>query len=106
MKQMGLTQKALAERMYCTQQYVSKILKGNESLSLEMLSKLEDALGACLIADETVASPQQIAEEEEPYGGYYLIYGDRPVLVQKYQAKNAKLTYIPTWMRPASCNLY
>lgn len=69
MKQMGLTQKALAERMDCTQQYVSKILKGNENLSLEMLSKLEDALGVCLIADEPDASPQLIAEEEEPYGG-------------------------------------
>lgn len=68
MKQMGLTQRALAERMDCTQQYVSKILKGNENLSLEMLSKLEDALGICLIADEPDASPRLIAEEEEPYG--------------------------------------
>lgn len=105
MKLMGLTQKALVGRMDCTQQYVSKILKGNESLSLEMLSKLEDALGVCLIADETVASPQMIAEEEEPYGGYYLIYDDRPVLEQKYHAKNANITYIPTWKRNKNFNL-
>lgn len=56
-------------------------------------------------ADEADASPQLIAEEEEPYGGYYLIYDDRPVLVQKYQAKNAKLTYIPTWKRYKNFNL-
>ncbi len=45
MKQEGLTQKELAERMNCTQQYVSKILKGKENMSLDTLSRLEDALG-------------------------------------------------------------
>ena len=44
MKQEGLTQKALAERMNCTQQYVSKILKGRENLSIETICKIEDAL--------------------------------------------------------------
>ena len=57
MKQEGLTQKALAERMDCTQQYVSKILKGKENMSLDTLSKLEDALGINLIYDEQVAYP-------------------------------------------------
>jgi antitoxin component HigA of HigAB toxin-antitoxin module len=40
----GLTQKALAERLGCSQQYVSKILKGQENLSIETISKIEDAL--------------------------------------------------------------
>ena len=68
MKQEGLTQKALAERMDCTQQYVSKILKGKENLSLETLSKLEDALGISLILDDEVAYPNMVAEEPVPYG--------------------------------------
>ena len=63
MKQEGLTQKALAERMDCTQQYVSKILKGKENMSLDTLSKLEDALGINLIYDEQVAYPNMVAEE-------------------------------------------
>ena len=63
MKQEGLTQKALAERMDCTQQYVSKILKGKENMSLDTLSKLEDALGISLIDDELVAGPSMVAEE-------------------------------------------
>ena len=63
MKQEGLTQKALAERMDCTQQYVSKILKGRENMSLDTLSKLEDALGISLIYDEQVASPSMVVEE-------------------------------------------
>ena len=63
MKQEGLTQKALAERMNCTQQYVSKILKGKENMSLDTLSKLEDALSIKLILDEQVPYPCMAAEE-------------------------------------------
>lgn len=49
MKELHLTQKALAERMNCTQQYVSKILKGKENLSLDIMTKLEDALEISLV---------------------------------------------------------
>ncbi|MBD5179679.1 MAG: helix-turn-helix transcriptional regulator [Bacteroidales bacterium] len=45
MEELGLTQKALAERMGCSQQYVSKVLKGTENLSIETISKIELALG-------------------------------------------------------------
>ena len=45
MKREHLTQSAMAERLDCTQQYVSKILKGTENLSLETLAKLESAMG-------------------------------------------------------------
>lgn len=68
MKQECLTQKALAERMNCTQQYVSKILKGKENMSLDTLTKLEDALGICLINDEQETYSQMVAEEPVPYG--------------------------------------
>ncbi len=44
MKELGMTQKILAEKMNCTQQYISKILKGHENLSLEAISKIENAL--------------------------------------------------------------
>ena len=44
MEETGLNQRGLAERMGCTQQYVSKILKGQENLSIETICKIEDAL--------------------------------------------------------------
>ena len=44
MEQLKITQKQLAERMNCSQQYISKILKGKENLSLETLTKKENAL--------------------------------------------------------------
>ena len=43
-KELGMTQKMLAEKMNCAQQYISKILKGGENLSLEAISKIENAL--------------------------------------------------------------
>lgn len=45
MEETGLTQKAVADRMGCSQQYISRILKGQENLSIETISKIEDALG-------------------------------------------------------------
>ena len=45
----NLTQKALAERLGCSQQYVSKILKGQENLSIETISKIEEALSLELL---------------------------------------------------------
>lgn len=45
MRDLHMTQTALAAKMGCTQQYVSLILKGNENLTLDILTKLEDTLG-------------------------------------------------------------
>lgn len=44
MEELGLTQKQLSELMGCSQQYVSKVLKGQENLSLETLAKIEKCL--------------------------------------------------------------
>ena len=45
MEELGLTQKSVAERMGCSQQYISQVLKGTENLSIETISKIEAALG-------------------------------------------------------------
>lgn len=52
MEELGMTQRALAEKMNCTQQYVSKVLKGRENLSLETLCKIENALGIRILQTE------------------------------------------------------
>ena len=52
MEEQDITQKQLAERMGCSQQYVSKILKGCENLSLETLSKIEGALNITVMQAE------------------------------------------------------
>ena len=49
MRESGISQTELALIMECSQQYVSKILKGQENLSLETISKIEDSLGLSLL---------------------------------------------------------
>lgn len=64
MKELQLAQKALAERMNCTQQYVSKILKGKEDPSLDTMTRLEEALKITLVYPEVNAFlPSQVSEE-------------------------------------------
>ena len=49
MENKGLTQKEFAQRVGCSQQYISRILKGKENLSLETISKIETALGVSIL---------------------------------------------------------
>lgn len=65
MKEEHLTQKMLAERMNCSQQYISKILKGTENLSLETMAKLENALGIRIFVSNQheFEAPAFVAEE-------------------------------------------
>ena len=44
MEELHLNQTQLAERMGCSQQYVSKVLRGQENLSIETMAKIEQAL--------------------------------------------------------------
>ena len=46
----GISQKELAQLLKVSPQQVSKILKGQENLTLETISKLENALETTLIA--------------------------------------------------------
>jgi ribosome-binding protein aMBF1 (putative translation factor) len=48
-KMQSISQKQLAEKLHVSAQYVNKMLKGSENLSLETISKLERALGIQLI---------------------------------------------------------
>jgi ribosome-binding protein aMBF1 (putative translation factor) len=49
LKTQDLSQKELAERMNISPQQISKIVKGQENLTLETISKLEIALGVQII---------------------------------------------------------
>lgn len=49
LKAQGLTRKQLAERMDVSPQQVNKIVKGQENLTLETISKIETVLGINII---------------------------------------------------------
>lgn len=59
MEELGLIQKALAERMGCSQQYISRVLKGTENLSIETISKIENALELAIL--EPVFANRQLS---------------------------------------------
>lgn len=63
MKQKHITQTALASQLGCTQQYVSKLLKGQENITLEMLTKIEAALDIPIFIP--MSQPYYMGENEE-----------------------------------------
>lgn len=52
MKRQGLSRQDVADRMGCSPQYISKLLKGTENLSLETICKLEDVLNVAILQYE------------------------------------------------------
>ena len=51
MTELGLTQRMLAEKMDCSQQYISNVLKGEKNMSLGTICKIGNALGIDIIKD-------------------------------------------------------
>ena len=71
----GITQKELAEKMGCTQQYISLVLKGNLNLTLETIARLEKALqfsliGGLLDLDQDYTTKPALYLSEAPGPGY------------------------------------
>ena len=54
MSQIGMTQVVLAEKLGCTQQHVSMLLKGKNNLTLETIAKLEEALDFNIIGEALI----------------------------------------------------
>ena len=80
MSQIGITQVVLAEKLGCTQQHISMLLKGKNNLTLEPIAKLEEALDFDIIGkaiipvdgyaqDVTQSHRTYLSEPEQaPYG--------------------------------------
>ena len=49
LEELKMSQKELAKKMNCSPQYVSKLLKGSENLTLDTISKLEECLDLDLV---------------------------------------------------------
>ena len=66
LEDLNMSQKELAERMNCSPQYVSKLLKGSENLTLETIAKLEDLLGLIIIKD-ALTHTRYYDYKDQPY---------------------------------------
>jgi ribosome-binding protein aMBF1 (putative translation factor) len=65
LKAQNLSQKGLADRMNISPQQISKIIKGNENLTLETISNLEIALGIQII-DEQSSHSRTLFKKKKP----------------------------------------
>ena len=77
LEELGMSQKELAQKMNCSPQYISKLLKGSENLTLETISKLEEFLDLDLVRSALSYvygyryrenDIHMVAEPEVPYG--------------------------------------
>ncbi len=88
----GMSQKALAEKMGVSQQYISKLVKGSENLSLQTICNLEAALGVSLVEIPLSQLTQSVAPREyyEPnWQNCQEIFSEESVLncyAESYQA--------------------
>ena len=58
----SITQKKLAESIGVTPQYINKVVKGHENLSLETICKIERSLGITLVSVPSYEKSQVIIE--------------------------------------------
>ena len=54
MSKIGMTQVVLAEKLGCTQQHVSMLLKGKSNMTIETIAKLEEALDFDIIGNALI----------------------------------------------------
>ena len=67
LEELKMSQKELAEKMNCSPQYVSKLLKGSENLTLDTISKLEECLNLDLVRS-ALTHVDGYEYHERPYG--------------------------------------
>ena len=67
MDEQSVTQVILAERMGCTQQYVSNLLKGSSNMTLETIAKLESALDINLWSSSCMVDGYQSVQPARRY---------------------------------------
>jgi transcriptional regulator with XRE-family HTH domain len=86
LKQKGWSQKQLAENMKVSAQQINKIVKGKENLTLETISKLENALGIVLIETIPYSDVNSIRTKAE------IIQVKKETFTEKFELK--KMNFI------------
>ena len=67
MDEQSVTQTMLADRLGCSQQYVSNLLKGSSNMTLETIAKLESTLQISLLGTTSMVDGYQPAQPSGKY---------------------------------------
>lgn len=90
----SLTQKELAESIGVTPQYINKVVKGRENLTLETVCKIERSLGISLISVPAYETSQVIIDSFLPPPSVISRYKSNPIGSGKSEYK-AESNYQP-----------
>ena len=72
LRKLSLSQKNLAEMTGVSPQYINRVVKGRENLSLETICKMERALGINLVHVPAFEDTQVISWVDEPFFTNYI----------------------------------
>ena len=83
MDKQSVTQSLLAERMGCSQQYVSNLLKGSSNMTLETISRIETALNIDIIGSALGSLVDGYDSAESSSRTCYLNDVEQPALAEQ-----------------------
>jgi len=83
----SITQKELAESIGVTPQYINKVVKGRENLTLETICKIERSLGISLISVPAYEISQVIVDSFLPTPSLISRYNSNPIGSEKSEYK-------------------
>jgi transcriptional regulator with XRE-family HTH domain len=88
LRSQSITQKMLAESIGVSPQYINKVVKGQENLSLETICKIEKSLGITLIAVPTYENSQVIVDSFTTISYYISKNVSKPIGSEKTDYKS------------------
>ena len=94
LRSQAITQKDLAEKIGVSPQYINKVVKGNENLSLETICKIEKSLGITLISVPVYESSQVILDSFVPNPYFISKNLSKPIGSRKTDYKSES-SYLP-----------
>jgi len=93
LSRLSLSQKDLAERTGVTPQYINKVVKGRENLSLETISKIEKALQIRLVEIPANETSLDISWVEEPAGFNFYYQLNKILIGRENSSYNPESTF-------------
>ena len=93
LSRLSLSQKDLAERTGVTPQYINKVAKGRENLSLETISKIEKALQIRLVEIPANETSLDISWVEEPAGFNFYYQLNKILIGRENSSYNPESTF-------------
>lgn len=88
LRSQSITQRTLADSIGVSPQYINKVVKGQENLSLETICKIEKSLGITLVAVPAYENSQVIVDSFSPIPYFISKNDSKPIGSEKSDYKS------------------